>query len=167
MNIMIIRNIILKFLIIIFPIVKANNNSFIKCINNIKGGYFANINGCQLEQNNNLHCYNYTISIKNMKNIIYEGLTDLTTLKCDNISVLDCNYNWEVVGTLSYNSSRIGNTHLFTKYMNLTTYDYIKSSINKLSSECIGYKQGYFNDANLILCYDISNSNTNNCDFYQ
>lgn len=35
-----------------------------------------------------------------MKNIIYEGLTDLTTLKCDNISVVDCNHNWEVLGTL-------------------------------------------------------------------
>lgn len=50
--------------------------------------------------------------------------------------------------------------------MNLTTYDYIKTSIKQLSYECIGYKQGYFNDNNLILCYDINNSTTYDCDIY-
>lgn len=42
---MIIENIILKFLFFILPLVKANNDNFIKCNKNINGNYFTNIDG--------------------------------------------------------------------------------------------------------------------------
>lgn len=163
---MIIINIILKFLIFMLPLIKANNNNnFLNCINNINNDYFTNIEGCYYDPNDDLHCYNYTISKEKMKDVIYKELTFLLDAKCD-LPNSYCDYNWDVIGNLSYNSTKIGNARLFAKYKNLTTYDYIKTSINQLSSGCIGDKQGYFNDTNLILCYDINNSDTNICDFY-
>lgn len=124
-------NIILKFLIFI-PLVKGNNNT-IKCINNINSDYFTNIKGCPSDQINDLNCNNYKISIENMKNITYKGLTDITTVKCVNFPDEICNNKWQVFGTLLYNNTlRIGNTHLLIKHMNLTTnrlYKFINKTI--------------------------------------